>query len=203
MALVTLTAKKEPATVYFLEDEAVGLFVGWLPACPCLVGLRRGKASLDGALAAHWRMSMNEPYQREHEGRESASNGHSLAELTRQLSDQATSLARKEVELAKAEMAIKAKRLGIGAGAFGAAGLVGVLALGALTAALILALATAMDAWLAALIVTVAYGAIAGILALVGKGRVQSGTPPVPERAMDSTKQDVKQVKHSAKEARG
>jgi hypothetical protein len=54
-------------------------------------------------------------------------------------------------------MSLKAKRLGIGAGAFGAAGLVGVLALGALTATLILALSTALDAWLASLIVTVAY----------------------------------------------
>ena len=146
---------------------------------------------------------MNEPYQREHQAREAGSNGHSLAELSRQLSDQATSLARKEVELAKAEMSIKATRLGIGAGAFGVAALLGLLALGALTATLILALDTAMDAWLAALIVTVAYGAIAGMLALVGKRRVESGTPPVPERAMDSTKQDVVHVKHSAKEGRG
>jgi hypothetical protein len=133
----------------------------------------------------------------------SENDERSLAELTKQLSDQTTALARQEVELAKAEMAIKAKRLGIGAGAFGAAGLVGLFAGGALTATLILALATAMDAWLAALIVTVAYGAIAGVLALVGKGRVESGTPPVPERAIDSTKQDVEQVKRSAKEARG
>jgi hypothetical protein len=133
----------------------------------------------------------------------SENDERSLAELTKQLSDQTTALARQEVELAKAEMAIKAKRLGIGAGAFGAAGLVGLLALGTLTATLILALATAMDAWLAALIVSLAYGAIAGVLALVGKGRVESGTPPVPERAIDSTKQDVERVKHSAKEARG
>jgi hypothetical protein len=145
---------------------------------------------------------MTEPYQREHEGRDSASNGRSLAELTKELSEQATALARKEVELAKAEMAIKAKRLGLGVGAFGAAGLVGLLALGALTATLILALDTAMDSWLAALIVTVAYGGIAGVLALVGKSRVEAGTPPVPERAIDSTKQDVEHVKHSAKEAR-
>jgi hypothetical protein len=99
-------------------------------------------------------------------------------------------------------MAIKAKRLGIGAGAFGAAGLVGLFAVGALTASLILALATAMDAWLAALIVSAAYGVIAGIFALVGKGRVESGTPPVPQRAIDSTKQDVERVKRSAKEVR-
>jgi MFS family permease len=99
-------------------------------------------------------------------------------------------------------MAIKAKRLGIGAGAFGAAGLIALLAAGALTATFILALDTAMDSWLAALIVTVVYGAVAGVMALVGKKRVEAGTPPVPERAIESTKQDVEEAKRSAKEAR-
>jgi hypothetical protein len=126
----------------------------------------------------------------------------SLAELTRQLSDQATALARKEVELAKVEMSLKAKRLGLGAGAFGAAGLIGGLALGALTAAAILALAEALDTWLAALIVALVYAAIAGTLALIGRSRVQAGTPPVPERAIESSKEDVEAAKRSAKEAR-
>ncbi len=127
----------------------------------------------------------------------------SIAELVRDLSEQSSDLARKEIELAKTEMSLKAKRLGVGAGAFGAAGLVGLFALGALTATLILALATAMDGWLAALIVTAVYAAIAGVLALVGKSRVDAGTPPVPERAIDSTQRDVEYAKRSAKEARG
>jgi membrane glycosyltransferase len=126
----------------------------------------------------------------------------SLADLTKQLSEQAATLARKEVELAKAEMAIKAKRLGVGAGAFGAAGVVGLFALGALTATLILALATALAPWLAALIVAAVYAAIAGALALVGKRRVEAGTPPVPEEAVDSVKEDVEWTKTKAKQAR-
>jgi hypothetical protein len=127
----------------------------------------------------------------------------SISELVKDLSDQSSALARKEVELAKAEMTLKAKRLGMGAGAFGGAGLAGLFALGALTATLILALSEAMDAWLAALIVTVAYAAIAGVMALIGKNRVEEGPPPVPERAIDSTKEDVEYAKQSAKEARG
>jgi hypothetical protein len=126
----------------------------------------------------------------------------SVAELTKQLSEQATTLARKEVELAKAEMTLKAKRLGFGAGAFGAAGLIGVLALAAVTAAAILGLAEALDAWLAALIVAVVYAVVAGVLALVGRSRVQAGTPPVPERAIESSREDVEAAKRSAKEAR-
>jgi MFS family permease len=126
----------------------------------------------------------------------------SIAELAKDLSRQSSELAHKEIELAKAEMAIKARRLGIGAGAFGAAGLIALLAAGALTATFILALDTAMDSWLAALVVAAVYGAVAGVMALVGKKRVEAGTPPVPERAIESTKQDVEEAKRSAKEAR-
>ena len=124
----------------------------------------------------------------------------SVKELIEGLSEQTQALARKEVELAKAEVTEKGKRLGMGAGAVGAAGLNGVLAFGALTAALVLLLATAVDAWIAALIVAAVYAAIAGIAALVGRGQVQRGTPPVPEMAIDSTKEDVETVKRSARE---
>ena len=58
---------------------------------------------------------------------------------------------------------------------FGGAGMFGLYALGALTACVILALATAMTGWLAALIVTAIYGAIAGVLALTGKEQGQAG----------------------------
>jgi tetrahydromethanopterin S-methyltransferase subunit C len=145
---------------------------------------------------------MSEASSAKAQGTSHSVDERSLAELTKRLSDQTTALARKEVELAKAEMSLKAKRLGIGAGAFGAAGLIGVLALGAVTAAAILALAEAVDSWLAALIVGLVYAAVAGILALIGRSRVQSGTPPVPERAIESSKEDVEAAKRSAKEAR-
>lgn len=126
----------------------------------------------------------------------------SVSDLVRDLSQQSSELARKEVELAKAEMEFKAKRLGVGAGAFGAAGLIGLFGFGALTATLILALAEAVDGWLAALIVTALYAAIAGVAALLGKRKVDEGSPPMPERAIDTTKEDVEHVKRSAKEAR-
>jgi hypothetical protein len=126
----------------------------------------------------------------------------SLSELTKQLTEQTTALVRQEVELAKAELREKGKAAGIGAGMFGGAGLVGAYALGALTACLILALAIVVDAWLAALIVGAGYGAIAAALALTGKRKVDEGTPPVPEQAIESTKEDVQWTKQRAKEAR-
>jgi tetrahydromethanopterin S-methyltransferase subunit C len=130
------------------------------------------------------------------------SREQSIGELTKQLSDQTTLLVRQEVELAKAELAQKGRQAGLGAGMFGGAGLMGLYALGALTAAAILALDTAMKGWLAALIVAVVYAAVAGALALVGKGRVQQATPPVPEQAIDSAKEDVEWTKQRVKSAR-
>jgi MFS family permease len=125
-----------------------------------------------------------------------------LPDLLRQLSEQTVTLVRQELELAKAEMREKGKLAGIGAGAFGGAGLIGLFALGALTACFILALATAMDAWLAALIVAVVYGAIAGVLALTGKSKIEQASPPAPERAVESTKEDVEWTKQRAQTAR-
>jgi uncharacterized membrane protein YqjE len=126
----------------------------------------------------------------------------SLAGLGHQLSEQTTRLVRQEVELAKAELSEKVKRIGAGAGAFSAAGLLGLFGLGVLTAAVILVLATAMSAWLAALIVAAVYLALAGVMALVGKSKVESATPPLPEQAIASSKQDLEEVKTRAKEGR-
>lgn len=126
----------------------------------------------------------------------------SIAELIKQLSEQSSRLARQEVELAKAELAVKGKRAGIGAGMFGGAGVVGFYGLGALMAAAVLALATAVTAWLAALIVAAVLAAIAGILALQGKHKVSQATPPLPEQAAESVKEDVQWAKTRAQSAR-
>jgi uncharacterized membrane protein YqjE len=126
----------------------------------------------------------------------------STAELLRQLSEQTGDLVRQEMELAKAELTEKGKAAGLGAGMFGGAGLVALYAVGALTASAILALAIVLDAWLAALIVGVVYAAIAGILALTGRKKVEQATPPVPEQAIESTKEDVEWTKQRAQAAR-
>src|SRR2546423_11090442 len=126
----------------------------------------------------------------------------SVAELVKQLSEQSSALARKEVELAKLEVTEKAKRTGIGAGMFGGAGMLGVAAFGALTACFILALNLAVAGWAAALIVAGAYGLIAGGLAMTGKSNLQKGTPPAPQQAVESTKEDVAWVKDRAKSSR-
>ena len=124
------------------------------------------------------------------------------ADLVKQLSEQTTHLVRAEVELAKAELSQKGKQAGIGAGMFGGAGVMAFYGFGALIAAVIALLATAMDTWIGALIVSVVLFAIAGVAALLGKNRVQQATPPAPERAIASSKRDVETTKARVKEAR-
>lgn len=126
----------------------------------------------------------------------------SIAELTKRLSDQAGRLARQEAELAKLELVAKGKRAGLGLGMFGGAGAIAFYALGALVAAAILGLATGVAAWLAGLIVALVLAAIAGVLALQGKVKVKQATPPLPEQATESTKEDAQWVKARAQAAR-
>jgi Putative Actinobacterial Holin-X, holin superfamily III len=126
----------------------------------------------------------------------------SAGDLVKQLSEQTSRLVRQEVELAKTELAVKGKRAGIGAGMFGGAGVLGLYATGALVTAAIAALDTAMATWLAALIVAVVLGAAAGVVALMGKNKVQEAMPVVPEDSVESVKEDVQWTKTRAQQGR-
>jgi uncharacterized membrane protein YqjE len=123
-------------------------------------------------------------------------------ELVKDLSQQVSTLVRQELELAKVELTAKGKQAGIGAGMFGGAGLFALYGVGALVACAILALSTAVAGWLAALIVAVVLFAIAGVLALMGKGRARRATPPVPEQTVETVKEDVRYTKEHVAEAR-
>jgi len=125
-----------------------------------------------------------------------------VGELLRELSQQTSTLVRQELDLAKAELAQKGKRAGLGAGLLSGAGVVGLLALAALTACFIAALDTGMETWLAALIVAVVYAAIAGVLALIGRTRVREATPATPEQTIETVKEDVQWAKTRARSGR-
>jgi hypothetical protein len=123
----------------------------------------------------------------------------SAAELVKQVSEQTQRLIRQELALAKLEVSDKIKHAGIGAGMFAGAGLVALFGVGTLVAMAVLLLATALDAWLAALIVAVALLSLAGILAATGKGQIARATPPAPERTIESVKADVEEVRAHAR----
>jgi uncharacterized membrane protein YqjE len=125
-----------------------------------------------------------------------------VGELLKQLANETTTLVKQELELAKAEMREKAGKAGPGVGMWGAAGVTGLLALGSLTAFLILALDGAMPNWLAALIVGLVYAAIAGVLYLRGKQKVEEAGSPVPEQTVETLKEDVQWAKHPTTSAK-
>jgi len=128
----------------------------------------------------------------------SSRNDQQIGDLVKQLSEQTSTLVRKELQLAQLEMTEKGKRAGIGVGLFGGAGVVALYGVGALIAAVILLLATAIAPWLSALIVAVVLLAAGGVAALMGKKQVQQAVPPQPEQAIQSTKRDVDTVKGKA-----
>lgn len=136
-------------------------------------------------------------------------NGHQdelrdqpVGDLVKQATEQAQTLIRQEVELAKVELTAKGKQAGIGAGMFGGSALFGLFGFAALTAALIAAVELLTPLWLAALIVAVVYGAIAGVLALGGRNEVQDAAPAVPEETVETVKEDVAWTKERARAGR-
>jgi len=122
-----------------------------------------------------------------------------LGDLVKRMSEQTATLVRQEIRLAQVELREKGKRAGIGAGMFGGAGVLALYGVGALVAAAILLIGTAVAPWLAGVIVGVALLAVAGGLALGGRKQIERATPPAPERAVHSIQDDVQTVKERAR----
>jgi uncharacterized membrane protein YqjE len=99
-------------------------------------------------------------------------------------------LAKREVELARAEVADATSLAGKGAMFGGVAALFGHVGLIFVAVTAMLALALVVELWLAALIVTVALLAIAGIAALMSRSRFNQIVPP-GKRTAQSVREDV------------
>ncbi len=123
----------------------------------------------------------------------------SLGDLVKFVTEDLSHLVRSEIKLAQVEVTEKAKGVGAGIGAFGAAGVLALFGLGLLLTTAVLALSLVLAPWLAALIVAVVVFAVAGVAALVGKKKVTEAAPPVPTRAVESVKEDVQEIKESIK----
>src|SRR5436190_14986405 len=125
-----------------------------------------------------------------------------ISEVVKTLSEEASTLIRQELNLAKAELGQKAKSAGIGLGLMGTAYVFARLMIATGTAAAILALAIVVPAWAAALIVTALWGVIALVLVLVGVRKVKGGMPPVPQLTIETVKEDVEWLKSRTRSAR-
>ena len=125
-----------------------------------------------------------------------------IGEVAKNLTSDLSLLLRQEIELAKAEMAQKARTAAPGLGMFGGAGVVALCAAGALTAFLVLAFSLFLPDWAAALIVGVAMAAVAFVLIRQGKERIADAGKPVPEQTIETVKEDVEWAKTRASSAR-
>ena len=119
----------------------------------------------------------------------------SVFKLIGELPELITTLIRDEIEQIKREATTRLKTAGVGVGLFAGAAVFAYFALWVLIATAILGIATALPAWLSALIVGVALLLVAVVLGLLGLNRVKRGVPPVPKEAVDSVKDDVKAFK--------
>src|SRR5215208_3074140 len=118
-----------------------------------------------------------------------------IGELVKELSSQTSALVRQEIELARAELQQKGKLAGKGVGVLGGAAVGGLLALGALTAALIALLDKAMATWVSALIVMALWAVLAAALAKAGQKSLQRATPPAPQ-TIETVKEDIQWAKN-------
>ncbi len=140
-------------------------------------------------------MSHTEPPTGAPAGTSPSTGDASLGTLASNLSQQMSTLIRDEMRLAQAEVTQKGKHAGLGLGLFSVAGLLAFYGVATLIATAVLALALAVDAWLAALIVAVVLLAAAAVAAVVGKSKVQEAGPPKPEQAIRGIKEDVATLK--------
>lgn len=133
-------------------------------------------------------------------GRAGQLSDRSTAELVKLAAEQVSRLVRDELRLAQVELAEKGRRAGIGAGMFGGAGVVALYGVAGLLTAAVLGLSYVLPPWLAALLVGVVLLVIAGVLALVGRGKVRQAAPAMPEDAVRSVKADINAVTEAVKD---
>jgi Putative Actinobacterial Holin-X, holin superfamily III len=117
-----------------------------------------------------------------------------IGELVKDLASQTSTLVRQEIQLAQAEVTQKGKVAGRGAGMLAGAAVAGLLALGALSAALIALLDEWMPPWLAALIVMALWAIVAAVLAKSGQKALKEATPPAPQ-TVETVKEDIEWAK--------
>ncbi len=122
----------------------------------------------------------------------------SLGQLVSDLSEQTSRLVRAEIQLAKTEIAERAKLLGAGAGLLAAAGVLALYLLAAVLMTLVIVLDLWMPLWVAALVVTLLLLVAVVVLALVGLKAVKKGAPPSPQAAIASVQADVDALKGAA-----
>ncbi len=122
----------------------------------------------------------------------------STADILKDALGNVQELIRSEVRLAKAEMREEASKAAKAALQIAAGVVIALYGVGFLFAFVTWLLATAMSAWLASLIVGAVLVIIGSILAAAGRSKMKR-VSPVPERTIQSVKEDVAWLKDQTK----
>lgn len=128
----------------------------------------------------------------------------SIGDLVTRVSENASILIREEIELAKAEMELKAKRLAQGAAVGVAAGFFVLLGLIFAFQALALGIADLLNntyTWAGYLIVFVLLLVLAGIAGFIATRAFKAGAPPTPDLAIEEAKRIRETLEHPEAEA--
>lgn len=125
---------------------------------------------------------------------EQGTNG-GVGGAAKSVAEHVSTIARLEIELAALELKNKVTALGIGIGLGLGAAIFGLFGLGFVFATIAAALATFLPTWLALLIVTLGLFVLAGLLAVLARGRIKQVTPPVPEQAIREAKLTTEALK--------
>jgi Putative Actinobacterial Holin-X, holin superfamily III len=118
-----------------------------------------------------------------------------LGAAAKSVSEHLSAIARLEIELATIELKRKASSLGVGVGLVVGAAVLLLYIVGFALATLAAGLATTVATWLALLIVTLLLVLVAAVLALVGRNKINKGTPPLPEQAIREAKLTTEALK--------
>ena len=124
----------------------------------------------------------------EDETNEATSSGKKFAADLREL-------VRLEVELAKSELASKAKHAALGAGLLVVALLGAFMLIATLVTAAVLAFALVVPGWAAALVVAGLLVLITGACVAIGIAALRSAVPPLPKQAIQSSKENIEWLK--------
>jgi len=119
----------------------------------------------------------------------------SLGTIIKDLTADLSMLFRSEIALLKLELKEAAAKLGVGAALLGGAMFLGLIGIAFLFVTITLGLvALGVPAWLSSLIVTVVLFAAAGVLAMLGKKKLED-VDFVPNQAIEHIKSDIDALK--------
>jgi len=118
-----------------------------------------------------------------------------IGELIGDITNDLSRLFRQEVELAKAEMKVEAKKAGKASGMLVGAGLAGLMVIILLSFALVYALDAVMPQGWAAVIVAVLWAIVGAVLFSMGRKQLKT-VDPVPQQTVETLKEDAQWLRN-------